>query len=155
MPTLVLSLLVALLLSQRHNGFMLVSVLLFLIPWFAYSCYRCIRFPAERRLRVQKSLVWGMAVLVIVSAHLVMFHSAQSYAQKVSEKIEAYISQHGHCPTGLEDLGISQTEFKEHLGLASYSCKDQRPSLFYASTYAPFDTEDYDFRKHEWMHVYD
>ena len=123
MPTLLLSLLVALLLSQRHNGFMLVFVLLFLIPWFAYSCYRCIRVPAERRLRIQKSLVWGMAVLVIVSAHLVMFHSAKSYAHEVSEKIEAYISKHGHCPTELEDVGVSLNAFKEHLGLASYSCK--------------------------------
>ncbi len=35
MRTLVISFLLALLLSQRHSGFMLAFVLLFLIPWVA------------------------------------------------------------------------------------------------------------------------
>jgi len=153
--TLIASLLVALLLTQRHCGFMLAFVLLFLIPWFAYSCYRCMRFPVERKLRVQKAFVWCVAVAVIVSVHLVMYQSAKSYALGVSEKIETHISSHGQCPTELEDVGISKSAFKEHLGLGGYFCKDQQPFLFYASTYVPFETESYDFAKHEWEHVYD
>ena len=153
--TLVVSLIVVLLLTQKHSGFMLAFVLLFLVPWFAYSGYRCLRFPIERKLRIQKTIVWFVAVVVIVSVHLVMYRSAKSYALGVSEKIETYISSHGQCPTKLEDVGISKSTFKEHLGLGGYSCKDQRPFLFYASTYVPFETENYDFTKHEWRHVYD
>ena len=155
MFTLVISLLVSLLLTQRHSGFMLAFVLLFLIPWFAYSGYRCIRFPAERKLRIQKVIVWCVAVVVIVSVNLVKYQSAKSYALGVSEKLEAYISSHGRCPKELEDVGISKSTFKEHLGLGVYVCKDQQPFLFYASTYVPFETENYDFTKHEWGHVYD
>ncbi len=155
MRTLIVSLLVALLLTQRHSGFMLAFVLLFLIPWFAYSGYRCIRFPIERKLRIQKAIVWCVAVVVIASVHLVMSRSAKSYALGVSEKIEAYISSHSQCPAELEDVGISKSTFEEHLGWGGYVCKDQQPFLFYASTYVPFETENYDFTKHEWRHVYD
>lgn len=153
--TLVVSLIVVLLLTQRHSGFMLAFVLLFLVPWFAYSGYRCLRFPIERKLRIQKTIVWFVAVVVIVSVHLVMYRSAKSYALGVSEKIETYISSHGQCPTKLEDVSISNSTFKEHFGLGGYACKDQRPFLFYASTYVPFETENYDFTKHEWRHAYD
>ena len=93
--TLVVSLIVVLLLTQKHSGFMLAFVLLFLVPWFAYSGYRCLRFPIERKLRIQKTIVWFVAVVVIVSVHLVMYRSAKSYALGVSEKIETYISSHG------------------------------------------------------------
>ena len=58
-------------------------------------------------------------------------------------------------PAKLEDVGISKSTFEEHLGLGGYVCKDQQPFLFYASTYVPFETENYDFTKHEWRHVYD
>ena len=78
--TLVVSLIVVLLLTQKHSGFMLAFVLLFLVPWFAYSGYRCLRFPIERKLRIQKTIVWFVAVVVIVSVHLVMYRSAKSYA---------------------------------------------------------------------------
>ena len=155
MRTLIASLIVVLLLAQRHSGFMLSLVLLFLVPWLAYSGYRCIRFPTERNLRIKKAIVWFVAVLVIFSVHLVMYWSAKSYALSISEKIEAYISSHGQCPTELEDVGISKRAFKEHLGLGSYACKDQRPFFFYASTYVPFETEYYDFTNHEWRHAYD
>ena len=155
MNTIFVSLLVTLLLVQRHCGFMLIFVLFALIPSFAYSCYRCIRFPVERKLRIQKAIVWGVAVAAIVSAHAVMYQSAMSYAQSVAEKVEAYISSHGSCPTGLEDVGISKSTFKEHLGLGGYVCENQKPILFYASTYLPFETESYDFAHREWRHNYD
>lgn len=29
------------------------------------------------------------------------------------------------------------------------------PSLFYASTYVPFDIESYNFTRHAWQHIYD
>ena len=155
MRTLLASLLVVLLLAQKHCGFMLIFVLLVLIPSFAYSSYRCIRFPVERKLRIQKAGVWCIAVSVIVSVHLVMYQSAKNYAQSVAEKVEAYISSHGSCPTELEEVGISKGAFKEHLGLGGYLCENQKPFLTYASTYVPFETESYDFVQHEWKHNYD
>lgn len=155
MATLFASVIVMLLLVQRHSGFMLAVVLLFLIPWWAYSGYRCLRFPGERKLRITKAIVWLVAVVVIFSVHLVMYRSAQRYSLGVSEKIEAYISRHGQCPAELEDVGISTPAFKAQLGLGSYVCQEQRPFLFYASTYVPFETEYYDFTHHEWRHADD
>lgn len=153
--TIFVSALVVLLLSQRHCGFMLVFVLFVLIPSFAYSGYRCACFPVERKLRLQKVIVWCVAVAVIVAVHLVRHQTAKTYAQGVSEKIETYISVHGRCPAGLEDVGISRSAFKENLGMGGYRCENQAPFLFYASTYVPFDTENYDFVQREWRHVYD
>ncbi len=101
------------------------------------------------------AIVWCVAVVVIFSAQLVMYQSAKSYALSVSAKVEAYISDHGRCPAELEDVGIAKTTFKEHLGLGGYVCKEQQPFLFYATTYVPFETERYDFAKHEWGHVND
>ena len=155
MSTILFGLIVTLLLAQRHCGFILIFVLVVLIPWFAYSGYRCIRFPIERKLRIQKAVVWCVAVAVIVSSHLVMYQSAKSYAQSVVEKVEAYISNHGSCPAKLEEVGISKNTFKEHLELGSYVCENKKAFLFYASTYVPFDTEAYDFAQHEWSHNYD
>ena len=153
--TILASFIITLLLSQRHSGFMLVFVLLVLLPSFAFSAYRCVKFPEERKLRGLKALLWCLAIIVIVAAHPPMYLSANRYAQSVVDKVETYMSTHGVCPSKLEDLGISEPEFKQHLGLGAYACENQQPTLFYKSTYVPADIEDYDFTRHEWRHIYD
>ena len=114
--TLVVSLIVVLLLTQKHSGFMLAFVLLLLVPWFAYSGYRCLRFPIERKLRIQKTIVWFVAVVVIVSVHLVMYRSAKSYALGVSEKIETLHFQ----PWPMSDQIGRCRHFKEYVQRASW-----------------------------------
>lgn len=152
-PTIAVSTLLVLLLSQRYFGFMIIFVLLVLIPSFAYSGIRCTTFPAERKLRVQKAIVWCIAVAIIFSVHRSMSEYAQTYAQSVVEKIEAYISSHGRCPAALEDVGISTDTYKKSLGGGYYVCDKGEPSLFYPSTGVPFEKEHYDFAKREWRHI--
>ncbi len=152
LKTLIIGLLVTLLLAQRHCGFMLVFVLLLLCPWLLYAGYRCLRCPGERKLRAQQAMIWCIAVATIAVSHLLMYQSARSYAQAVVGKVEAYMANHGHCPAGLADIGVSAATFKQQLGLAGYACANQKAHLFYARTYAPFDSESYDFSRHAWLH---
>lgn len=152
LQTLIVSLLVTLLLAQRHCGFMLIFVLLLLLPWLLYASYRCLRFPAERTLRAQQAMIWCIAVAAISASHLLMYQSARSYAQAVVGKVEAYMASHGHCPAGLADIGVSAATFKQQLGIGGYVCDNQKAHLFYARTYVPFDSEHYDFSQHAWLH---
>jgi hypothetical protein len=145
----------ALMLSQRHLGFALYVVFIWMAPWLLGTAYHCFRYPVERRPRLINAGIWCLCVTIVLTSHLIMYRNAQAYGQQVVTQIEAYRTQHGNYPASLEEAGINKAVFRKHLGLGAYMYEDGHPSLFYASTYVPFDTESYDFTRHIWVHLYD
>lgn len=142
----------ALLLSQRHFGFALYMVFLWMAPWLLYTLFRCQRHPDEWRPRLINAGMWCVCIAIVLTSHVIMYRNAQAYANLVSTQIEAYQRQHGSFPATLEEAGISKTAFRERLGSGGYFYRDNTPMLFYASTYVPFDAESYDFKAHSWWH---
>ena len=84
-----------------------------------------------------------------------MYYAAQQHANKIAIAIEAYIAAHGACPPSLEAVGIAKADVRAKLGYAGYLCDTGRPTLFYGSTFVPFEQESYDFQKHQWVHIND
>lgn len=142
-------------LSQRHLGFALYVVFIWMAPWLLYTLFRCQRHPTEWRPRLINVGMWCLCIALVLTSHLIMYRNAQAYGQQVTTQIEAYRTRHGNYPASLEEAGISKAVFREHLGLGAYMYENGHPSLFYASTYVPFDTESYDFTRHIWAHRYD
>ena len=143
---------VTLLLCQRHCGFMLFLVLLFLLPWLLVSLWRGLRHPEQRAQRASQAAIWLCSVSLIVGVHLHMAIQTRDHAQRLVEKVSAYQQRHGRYPANAQALGYSDAQIRELLGLGDYFLTEGKPSLFYASTYMPFETEMYDFSLQQWRH---
>lgn len=153
LPTAVTAALLTLLLAQRHAGFVLGMLLLFLIPGGCYSAFIIVARPAKRNLQATKVAIWAVACVVVVAVHGVMHVSARRYADTVVQSLQAYARLHGHYPPTLEAAGVSPNEFHQRLGLSNYTLAGEVPRLAYGTTYMPFAVEQYDFDRHEWQVV--
>jgi hypothetical protein len=153
--TLALAGVVMLLVSQRHMAFMLFFVFLPLFPWLIYSGFVIARNPTRRAMQTQKVAIWLTAVLLVVGVHIYWHVATRHQAQDLANAIQKYVLQNGVCPPSLEAIGITKVQLKAKLGYASYVCEAGHPRLFYGSTFAPFETDHYDFEKDVWRHVGD
>lgn len=141
----------ALLLSQRHTGFLLILLSPLLAVGRCHSAYVIAGRPQARRLQMTKVALWAIAVTVAVSIQLTRHISARRYANTVVQAVEAHARQHGQYPPTLEAAGLSAKEFRERLGLSGYGLGAGSPQLYYSSTYMPFAVEHYDFARREWL----
>lgn len=142
-------------LSQRHSGFLLYFVALLLIPWIIQSIWVIARRPEQRKTRSWLLAIWLVAVTIVISVHVFYAVSARNYAQAIADSIKRHIKERGVCPTTLTDVGYSDKQFREELGMGGYDCKSGKPRLFYASTFTVFETEHYDFELRRWRHAGD
>ena len=143
---------VTLLLCQRHCGFMLFLVLLFLLPWLLASLWIGFRHPEQRALRASKAAIWLCCVSLIVGVHLYLAIQTRNQAQLLVERVIAYQQTHGRYPDSSQALGYSDEQLRELLGLGGYFLTEGKPTVFYASTYMPFEKEIYDFTLRQWQH---
>ncbi len=143
---------VTLLLSQRHCGFMLFLVLLFLLPWLLASLWICIRDPQQRSLRASQAAIWLLSISLIVCVHVYIATQTHSNAQRLVERVIAYQQRYGHYPANVQAIGYSDAQIHDMLGMGDYQLTEGQPYLFYATTYLPFETESYDFSLHQWQH---
>lgn len=143
------------LLSQRHMAFMLVFVVLPLLPWLIYSTFVMVRNPAKRAVQSQKVVIWITAVSVVVGIHAYRHTATRHQAQSIANAIQAYSLHNGACPSSLEAISMTKAQLKAQLGISHYACEFGKPSLFYASTLIPFETDHYDFEKNVWQHMGD
>ena len=154
-PTLVVCALVTLPLCQRHAGFMLIALAFPLVPWFVYSGWVMETKPIVRCQQLAKAGIWVLGVSIASVTQATMFVAAKKNSEQISAALEEYIEKFGHCPPELNAIGITRSELREKLGYATYTCESGRPTLFYGSTFVPFEKESYDFSRHSWVHVYD
>lgn len=143
----------AVLLSQRHSGFLLIFEALFLIPWLVYSAYVMVTQPARRKTQCVRVLAWLLSVAVVVGVHLYVAHTTRSHAEEIVQRIKSYVVQHGRCVATLDELGLSREALRATVGLSAYGCDAAgKPSFFYAVTYVPFETYSYDFDGGVWQY---
>lgn len=154
-PTLVVCALVTLFLCQRHAGFLLFALALPLVPWLIYSAWVVATKPIVRRQQLVKACIWMLGVSIVLGVHAIMFTTAKRNAEEISAALEMHIREFGQCPKELEAVGLTKAALRKKLGYAAYSCESGKPTLFYGSTFVPFETENYDFGTHAWIHVYD
>jgi hypothetical protein len=111
--------------------------------------------PTVRRLQLVKAGIWVLGVSIVMIVHANMFITARKNAAQVANTLEAYIRKNGKCPQSLSSVGVSETELRKAVGHVAYICESGKPTLFYWSTFVPFETENYSFSTHTWEHVYD
>ena len=144
-----------LLLAQRHAGFVLLLLAVPLVPWFLYSAFVITTQPARRVVQGLKVTIWLMSVLTVVCIHYYYHVSTRHDAQDIANAIQKYSNEHGICPSSLEAIGMTNAQLRGKLGYSAYVCEAGHPTLFYGSTYVPFEQDRYNFERKEWIHFFD
>ncbi len=139
-----------LLLSQPHAGFMIFIVWLLLLPWLVVRIVAAYKKPEQRPLIITRASLWIVMSIIVLSSHAYMHFRTRANAQIIVDSILAYEVKNGSYPESLEAVGITRKQMQSALGLSGYSYKEGRASLFYAATYIPFLTEQYDFAERRW-----
>lgn len=136
------------LLSVQMMAGYLVFVAIFLLFWVPYSLAVIVKSRERRKIQAVKIGIWLSMFAVVLGIHLVRYVNVRNYADSVVKKIKIFQKQHGFYPANLEEVGISQEDNKDKLGLARYSNK---PMFSYPDTMLIFHMWSYDFEKHEWV----
>ncbi|MDD2775947.1 MAG: hypothetical protein PHU06_08330 [Gallionella sp.] len=150
--TLMWASLMTLSLAMPHVGFMLYLVVIPLSIWTLYSLYLSVRKPELRANQLTRVSIWLLAVALVVGIHYFRHITTRQSADEVVAAIKSYTATHGLCPVTLDDVGFSQEQLQDSLGMAGYGCDDGNPHFFYKVTYIVFDTYSYDFSKGVWKY---
>lgn len=153
--TIATALVLGLLASARHAGVMLLLVWPILILYGLAATVKAIRNPELRNPLLVKASIWVFMSVLVVSWHLFMHHSTRDKAQQIADKIESFRALKGVYPVDISDIGMSYKEMKAMLGLSYYINKDGKVIFGYASTFVPFEYEEYDFASQAWAHSSD
>lgn len=150
--TIVAAGVVTLVLCQRHLGFAVLLEILVLLPWIVVSIWTAAGNSQQRPLLAAKVGIWLLSVGVVIGVHAVLASLTRAKAQKVVDAITSYYTAHGSYPVDIQAVGYTEGEVRSMVGMGGYHFEFGRPSFFYASTYVPFATNDYDFSGREWTH---
>lgn len=142
-------------LAGRGAGFMLFILAWPVVPWMLYQLVVGIFRPARRLLAWSMVAIWLVGFALWFAVHSWWASHARIEAQRVVELLEGYIDQHGSCPADLSMVGIEMKALRSDLGFAHYHCSTGDIFFFYKDTFNAFDREVYDFKLHQWNHVYD
>jgi hypothetical protein len=144
--------LMTLFLAMPHSGFMLYLAVIPLSIWTLYSIYLSVRKPELRANQLTRVSIWLVVVALVVGIHYFRHVTTRQSADEVVSAINRYSATHGTCPATLDEMGFSRQQLRDKLGMAGYGCEEGKPYFFYAVTYIPFDTFDYDFSKGAWKY---
>ncbi len=92
-------------------------------------------------------------MLIVIGAHYLLATQTRAKAQVLVDAVLLYHASHGSYPKDLQTVGYAPETVKSMIGMGGYLLEENKASFFYTSTYVPFETEDYDFSKHEWVHL--
>ena len=151
--TLITSVLVTLFLIQPHAGFMLYLVALPLLVWFLYNLQFVFTPSEARKWLLLRMAVWLMSIILVVVVHYHYHQAARQVANDIVTQIEKYRSKTGEYPRTLDEIGVTKEKLRTQLGLSRYSYKEGKTLyFFYAVTFIPFDTYQYDFVSKQWRY---
>lgn len=152
-PTLIAAGVVTLFLCQRHLGFVVLFEVFILTLWIIASIWVSIRNPQQRSLQAAKVGIWLLSVGIVIGVHLLVATQTRAKAQKLVDAVMSHSASHGTYPEDLQSIGYTKDEVRSMIGMGGYHFENGQPFFFYASTYVPFETDHYDFSKHEWVHL--
>ena len=152
--TIAAAALMALILGQRHAGFMLYLAIIPLAIWIPYSVVVMVRKPERRLLQLALVSCWVLAVLLVAGIHYFRHEATRRNADDIVAAIKEFKTKRGSYPLTLDEVGIGRTALKDKLGSFSGYNRDVvgTPALFYAATWIVFDTYEYDFRTDSWVY---
>lgn len=154
-PTLVTATVVTVLLCQRHAGFLVLFEALILAPWILASIWRMIRNPQQRSPHAAKLVIWLLSIGIVIGFHVHLTTQTRAKAQMLVDAVISHHKSHGTYPKDLQTIGYAKDEVRSMIGMGGYTLSTEGPFFFYASTYVPFGTDDYDFSAHQWVHFSD
>ena len=148
-PCMVFCALSALILGQKHAGFILYLLVPVMLVYMAVSAW-CIRKQPQRLPELPlKMLLCLTTIICIALVHMRYHQQARLEANRIAEQIQAYQLQHKAYPADLQAAqAVSTSVSHTHYSLN----QNQQPSLFYPATFWPFEIYAYDFQTQQWQH---
>ncbi|HEY8023131.1 MAG TPA: hypothetical protein VIF60_01105 [Burkholderiaceae bacterium] len=146
--TLITAALFVLLLAPPHAGFMIIFFGLPLAIWIPVTLTKAFSRPESKAIQFTRVAIWVVAVCLVGVIHYARHVIVRNDANQIVAGIKAYRTKNGHYPETLSEIGISNEELKNRLGLSYYN--SEKPNLSYAATFIVFDTYDFDFMKDAW-----
>ena len=147
-PCLLFCALSVLLLAQKHAGFMLYLLLPIMLVYLLLSAWRIRKQPQRLPELPLKMLLCLTSISAIAMVHMHYHQQARAQANRVVAAIIAYQQSHGAYPASLQAAHIQVTPSAR----IYYHLREQQPSLFYPTTFTPFETYDYQFDSQQWQH---
>ena len=148
-PCMVFCALSALILGQKHAGFILYLLVPVMLVYMAVSAW-CIRKQPQRLPELPlKMLLCLTTIICIALVHMRYHQQARLEADKIAKQIQAYQQQYHAYPKDLQAAqAVSTSASRTHYFLN----QNQQPSLFYPATFVPFEVYAYDFQTQQWQH---
>jgi len=134
---------------QKHAGFILGMLLIFLIPVLLQNFYFIYSKKSERKYRSIQAFLWIATCLVVIGHHVYLHKTTRTFAAEVSSAVVMHQQQHAFYPNTLEQLGFDRTELRKRSLMYSYE-KNAKPILIYRATWIPFEAYHFDFDTYMW-----
>ena len=148
-PCIVFCAISALILGQKGAGFMLYFLVPVMLVYMAVSAWRIRKQPQRLPELPLKMLLCLTTISSIAMLHSHYHKQARLEADLIAEKVRAYQLQHHAYPKDLQAAqAVSTPASRTHYSLN----QNQQPSLFYPTTFLPFEVYAYDFQTKEWQH---
>ncbi len=148
-PCIVFCAISALILGQKHAGFMLYFLVPVMLVYMAVSAWRIRKQPQRLPELPLKMLLCFTTIICIALVHMRYHQQARLEADNIAKQILAYQLQHNAYPTDLQAAqAVSTAVSRAHYTLN----QNQQPSLFYPATFVPFEAYAYDFQTQQWQH---
>ena len=148
-PCILFCALSALILGQKGAGFMLYVLVPVILVYMAVSAWRIRKQPQRLPELPLKMLLCLTTIICIALVHMRYHQQARLEADNVAKQILAYQRQHNAYPKDLQAAqAVSTSVSRTHYSLN----QNQQPTLFYPTTFLPFEIYAYNFQAKEWQH---
>ena len=148
-PCIVFCAISALVLGQKHAGFMLFFLVPVMLVYMAISAWRIRKQPQRLPELPLKMLLCLTTIICIALVHMRYHQQARLEADNIAKQIQAYQQQYHAYPVDLQAAqAVSTAVSRTHYSLN----QNQQPSLFYPTTFLPFEIYAYDFQTQQWQH---
>ena len=148
-PCIVFCAISALILGQKHAGFMLYFLVPMMLIYMAVSAWRIRKQPQRLPELPLKMLLCLTTIICIALVHMRYHQQARLEADNIAKQIQAYQQQYHAYPVDLQAAqAVSTAVSRTHYSLT----QNQQPNLFYPATFVPFEVYAYDFQTQQWQH---
>lgn len=152
--TLIGCVFVAVFASQHGGGFILYLVAPILLLWIVCGIYILRDRTAIKKTYLITLGLWLITVTGLTSLHVYYYFAARHAADAVAAAVVAYKEKVGTYPITAEAAGIELPVDGGEWRI-SYGVEQDRPHLFYWSTFQIFSTYSYNFDRKSWEYFQD
>lgn len=137
---------------QRHGGLFIGQVAPPILLYQLVQIFRHWKSVPQRHAHLVAIAIVATASLIVLGVHFHLHNASRAQANQVAQSIEHFQAARGHYPASLSEVGLDSAVFRRDLMLSYSSLQGDDPVLFYAATFVPFDTWQYDFLAREWIY---